>query len=80
MKGQIMAWIQRISRLDQSQKEGLYRTIIPPSLYHNFGINPLNFCNDKGMKVVRFFCPEGERTCLVEIKLEDAVTQTIHAF
>ncbi|MFC1531780.1 hypothetical protein ACFLZG_06630 [Thermodesulfobacteriota bacterium] len=66
-----MAWIQRISHLDQSQKEGFYRTLIPPSLYHRLGINPLNFRDDKGLKVVRFFCPEGDRTCLVEIKLED---------
>jgi hypothetical protein len=65
-----MAWIQRISHLDQSRKEGLYRILIPPSLYHRFGINPLNFCDDKGLKVVRFFCPEGDRTSLVEIKLE----------
>jgi hypothetical protein len=66
-----MAWIQRISRLDQVQKEGLYRNLIPPSLYYRFGINPLNFCNEKGVKVVRFFCPEGDRTCLVEIMFED---------
>lgn len=66
-----MAWIQRISHLDQPQKEGLYRTLIPPALYHRFGINPLDFCNEKGLKVVRFFCPGGDRTCLVEIKLED---------
>jgi hypothetical protein len=66
-----MAWIQRISHLDQSQKEGLYRTLIPPILYHRFGINPLDFCNEKGLKIVRFFCPEGDRTCLVEIKIED---------
>ncbi|MFC1868551.1 hypothetical protein ACFL0H_10505 [Thermodesulfobacteriota bacterium] len=66
-----MAWIQRVSRLAPSQKEGIYRSLIPPSLYHRFGINPLNFCNDKGFKAVRFFCPEGDRTCLVEIKLEN---------
>ena len=66
-----MAWIQRISRLDQLQKEGLYRPLIPPSLYHRFRINPLNFCNESGLKVVRFFSPEGDRTCLVEIKIED---------
>jgi hypothetical protein len=66
-----MAWIQRISRLDQLQKEGLYRPLIPPSLYYRFGLNPLNFCNEKGLKTVRFFSPEGDRTCLVEIKLED---------
>ena len=66
-----MAWIQRISRLDQLQKEGLYRPLIPPSLYHRFGINPLNFCNENGLKLVRFFSPEGDRTCLVEMKLEE---------
>jgi hypothetical protein len=65
-----MAWIQRISRLDQLQKEGLFRPLIPPSLYHRFGLNPLNFCNEKGFKAARFFSPEGDRTCLVEIKLE----------
>ncbi len=66
-----MGWIQRISHLDQSQKEGLYRILIPPSLYRLFKINPLNFCNGEGKKVVRFFCPEGDQTCLVEIKLKD---------
>jgi hypothetical protein len=66
-----MAWIQRISNLDPLQKEGLYRTLIPPVLYHRFGINPLDFRNEKGVKAVRFFCPRADRTCLVEIKLED---------
>lgn len=65
-----MAWIQRISHLDPLQKEGLYRTLIPPVLYHRFGISPLNFRNEKGVKVIRFFCPRGDRTCLVEVKLE----------
>ncbi len=64
-----MSWIQRISRLDLSEKEGLYRTLIPPSLYHRFGIDPISLCSEKGGKVVRFFCPQGDRTCLVEIKL-----------
>ena len=65
-----MSWIYRINRLSRSEKEGLYRTLIPPSLYHRFGIDPLSLCNEKGNKVVRFFCPPGDRTCLVEIKLE----------
>lgn len=64
-----MSWIQRISHLDLSEKEGLYRTLIPPSLYHRFGIDPISLRNEKGQKVVRFFCPQGDRTCLVEIKL-----------
>ena len=64
-----MPWIQRISRLSRPEKEGLYRILIPPFLYHRFGIDPLSLCNEKGEKVVRFFCPEGDRTCLGEIKL-----------
>ena len=64
-----MPWIHRISSLSHSSKEGLYRTLIPPSLYHGFGIDPLSLCNEKGERVVRFFSPRGDRTCLVEIKL-----------
>lgn len=66
-----MGWIQMINNLNQHQKEGLYRNLIPPSIYHRIGINPLNFSDRKGVKVVRFFCPEGDRTCLVEIKTND---------
>jgi hypothetical protein len=65
-----MPWIRRISYLSTSEKEGLYRILIPPSLYHRFRINPLSLCNEKGGKVVRFVSPEGDRTCLVEIKIE----------
>jgi hypothetical protein len=64
-----MAWIQRISRLTRPEKEGLYRILIPPSLYHRFSIHPLLLVDSSGKRVVRFFCPEGDRTCLVEIKL-----------
>jgi hypothetical protein len=65
-----MSWIYRINRLSRLEKEGIYRILIPPSLYHRFGIDPLFLTNEKGDKVVRFFCPPGDRTCLVEIKLE----------
>lgn len=64
-----MSWIQKISRYHQFQKEGLYRLLIPPRLYQAYDINPLNLLNSEGQKVVRFFCPEGDCTCLVEIKL-----------
>jgi hypothetical protein len=62
-------WIRRISQLSRSEKEGIYRILIPHSLYHRFGIDPLSLCNEKGEKVVHLVCPEGDRTCLVEIKL-----------
>lgn len=64
-----MSWIYRISRLSRFEKEGLYRIVIPPSLYHRFGIDPLTLCNERGEKAVRFFSPRGDRTCLLEIKL-----------
>jgi hypothetical protein len=64
-----MSWIQKISRYHQYQKEGLYRTLIPPSLYRRFDINPLNLLNSEGQKIVRFFCPSEDSTCLIEIKI-----------
>ena len=64
-----MSWVRRISHLSRSEKEGFYRILIPPSLYHCFGIDPISLCNEKGENVVRFFSPRGDRTCLVEIKL-----------
>jgi len=64
-----MSWIRRISRLSGLEKEGIYRILIPPSLYHRFRIDPLLLNDERGNKAVRFFCPQGDRTCLVEIKL-----------
>jgi hypothetical protein len=65
-----MAWIYRISHLSQSEKEGILRILIPPSIYHRFKIDPIYFSDAKGRRVVRFFCPRGDRTCLIEIRLE----------
>jgi hypothetical protein len=66
-----MTWIRRISHLDRLQKEGIYRILIPPSLFHRFRIDPLSFCTDRGERAVRFFCPPGDRTCLVEMKFPE---------
>jgi hypothetical protein len=67
-----MSWIRRISRLSRVEKEGFYRGLIPPLLYRRFGIDPLSLCNEKGDRVVRFFSPQGDSTCLVEVKMADA--------
>ena len=64
-----MSWIYRISHLSLSEKKGFYRLLIPSSLYHRYLIDPISFYDEKGERVVRFFCPPGDRTCLVEIKL-----------
>lgn len=65
-----MSWIRRISRLSRVEKEGFYRCLIPPSLYHRFGIDPLSLCNERGDQVARFFSPHGDSTCLVEVMLK----------
>lgn len=64
-----MAWIQRISLLSRAEKEGLYRILIPPSLYDRFRVDPLSFTHGHGERAVRFFSPEKDRTCLVEMRL-----------
>jgi hypothetical protein len=63
-----MSWIYRINNLSETEKEGLYRILIPPPLYRRLKINPLTFRDEEGKKAVRFFCPPGDRTCLTEIK------------
>lgn len=51
-------------------KEGMYRNLIPPSLFDRFQVNPLNFENAHGQRLVRFHFPEGDRSCLIEVKLD----------
>ena len=63
-----MAWIRRISHLPTSEKEGLYRILIPPSLFHRFRIDPLSLAISEGGRVVHFLCPEGDGTCIVEVR------------
>ena len=66
-----MAWIDRISRSSSSDKLGIYRILIPPSLYHKFMIDPVTLRDISGKNVFRFFSPHGDRTCLVEISLKE---------
>jgi hypothetical protein len=63
-----MGWIHRINQMTLPEKEGLYRVLIPPSLFRRFQINPLTFTDYEGRRLVRFYCPEREETVLVEIK------------
>jgi hypothetical protein len=66
-----MSWIYRINNLPHAEKEGIYRILIPSSLYHRFKIHPLSFSDAVGKRTVRFFFPPGDRTCLVELKLAE---------
>jgi len=63
-----MAWIHRINQMPPPEKEGLYRLLIPPSLFRRFQINPLTFTDYEGRRKIRFYCPDREETVMVEIK------------
>jgi len=65
-----MPFIRRINNLFRPEKEGFYRFLIPPSVYRRYHIDPITLCNERGEKVARFFCPQGDRSCLIEIKLK----------
>jgi hypothetical protein len=66
-----MGWIYRINGLPRPEKEGFYRILIPPLLYKRFNIDPLSLGGESnGKKAIRFFCPQGDGTCLVEVKLQ----------
>ncbi len=54
--------------MSPNEKEGLYRLLIPPSLFHRFQVNPLTFTDSARNRLVRFYCPEREETVMVEMK------------
>lgn len=64
-----MALLRKINKLSRPEKEGLYRILIPPSLFRCFDIDPVFLCDRTGYKAARFFCPRGDGTCLIEMKL-----------
>lgn len=74
-----MPWIKRINTLSQSEKEGLYRLLIPPSLFKRFQINPLTFTDYEGNRLVRFYCPEREETVMIEVKRRTADPDSIYS-
>jgi hypothetical protein len=63
-----MPWIHRINQMPPGEKEGLYRLLIPPSLFSRFQVNPLTFTDYAGNRLVRFYCPDREETVMVEMK------------
>ncbi len=74
-----MPWIKRINSLTRSEKEGLYRLLIPPSLFHRFQINPLTFTDYEGNRLVRFYCPEREETVMIEVKQKPADSDPLYS-
>ena len=63
-----MSWIYKINALSEAEKQGLYRLLIPPSLFPRYGINPLDFRDYNGVLCCRFYCPPRDHTTLIEVK------------
>lgn len=63
-----MGWISKINMLSAPEKEGIYRVLIPASLFHKFRVHPLLFCDEEGRRLVRFSCPKHDNTAIVEMK------------
>jgi hypothetical protein len=75
-----MGWIYDINKMPNAVKEGMYRILIPPSLFDRFQINPLNFENAEGQRLVRFYCPPGDRSTLIEVKLDPSYKDCIFSY
>ncbi|MFC1889015.1 hypothetical protein ACFL4G_04585 [Thermodesulfobacteriota bacterium] len=65
-----MSWVSRINRLSRYEKEGIYRTLIPPMLFHRYGVDPLTFRDAEERRLVRFYCPARDPSTLVELKAD----------
>ncbi|HNR12245.1 MAG TPA: hypothetical protein PKM59_02910 [Thermodesulfobacteriota bacterium] len=65
-----MSWIFKINHLSDVAKEGLYRILIPPTLFHKFRINPILFMNTNQQRLARFYCPPKDNATLIEVKHE----------
>lgn len=63
-----MSVIYKINALSQAEKTGLYRMLIPPTIFTRFGINPLDFHDYNGLLCCRFYCPPKDHTTLIEVK------------
>ena len=63
-----MSWIYHINSHSEPEKAGLYRSLIPPELFGRFKIHPITFTDAQNRKLIRFHCPAGEDTTLIELK------------
>ncbi|MEW6441764.1 MAG: hypothetical protein AB1640_12595 [bacterium] len=67
-----MAWIRKINQLSMSEKQGLYRFLIPPDLFGRFKVHPLSLRGLSGARCVRFYCPASDPVALIELKRDPA--------
>ena len=57
--------LSQVNELPEGIKEGIYRSLLSPSLLSRYGIDPETLCDAHGNRLVTFTCPAG--TCLVEV-------------
>jgi len=74
-----MGWLQNINSNKELVKEGLYRILVPPVLFDKFQINPIDFRNFHGVKQMRLYAQPGDKTSLIEIKLDPSDKDPVYS-
>jgi hypothetical protein len=75
-----MSWIAKINARSQVEKEGVYRLLIPPTVFTRYGVNPLDFHDYDGTRCCRFYCPPGDPTTLIEVKRRPEDKDCVYSF
>lgn len=68
-RGRQLFTLRDINSLEQGEKERIYRTILPTSLYERFAISPDTFKGPDGRRKMRFIAPEGLGFLRIETRL-----------
>lgn len=61
--------LREINNLPVAHKEVIYGALVPAPLFQNYGIDPLTFRGQDGLRKVTFICPQGLGLLRVEVRL-----------
>ena len=65
--------LRGINRLPPELKEGIYVSLIPPDLFHNYGVDPVSLLDREGNKAFQFECPPDQG--IVQIQLRRSISE-----
>ena len=64
--------LAEINRLPRAEKEGIYATLIPESVFTDYAIDRETFCGRDGRRQLHFICPQGLGLLRAEVRLDPA--------
>lgn len=68
-RGRSLFTLRDINFLEESEKESIYRSIIPVSLFRRFNISADSFLGSDGFRAVRFIAPSGLGVVRIFVRL-----------